>query len=216
MSGIVREPDYLKFLQEAERKAVDPDLYLDVNDENESGWDAEEKGLLEEAMQSWSRLKRTWRTMMEGEREIEVEPAREAGRVAQCEVGDRVVGEGQGVSRQFEGVTTRRVWEDEKWIEEVSGETHVSVSRCLCKERGAPRGALSIQEPVQEDTRSRVRARELKHATQREDKGRSKGDWGKQVWMVLDGRSRSWDIWAEEQVEELREREMEQRKWDGG
>ena len=69
MSGIVREPDYLKFLQEAERKAVDPDLYLDVNDENESGWDAEEKGLLEEAMQSWSRLKRTWRTMMEGERE---------------------------------------------------------------------------------------------------------------------------------------------------
>ena len=52
------EPDYLKFLQEAERKAVDPDLYLDVNDENESGWDAEEKGLLEEAVQSWSRLKR--------------------------------------------------------------------------------------------------------------------------------------------------------------
>ena len=78
----MREPDYLKFLAEAERKAVDPDLYLDVNDENESGWAAEEKGLLEEAMQSWSRLKRTWRTMMEGEREIEVEPEREDGRVA--------------------------------------------------------------------------------------------------------------------------------------
>ena len=145
---------------------------------------------------------------MEGEREIEVEPGREDGRVAQCEVGERVVGEGQGVSRQFEGVTRRRVWEDEKWIEEVSRETHdVSVSRCLCEERGAPRGALSIQEPVQEDIRSRVRARELKHVMQREDNGRSNGDWGKQVWMVLDGRSRPWDIWAEEQGEELRERE---------
>ena len=64
-----READYLEFLAKAERKAVDPDQYLDVHDENESGWDAEEKELLEEAMQFWSRLKRTWRTMMEGERD---------------------------------------------------------------------------------------------------------------------------------------------------
>ena len=29
---IVREPDYLKFLAEAEKEAVDPDHYLDMNE----------------------------------------------------------------------------------------------------------------------------------------------------------------------------------------
>ena len=33
-SEIVREPDYLKFLAEAEKEAVDPDQYLDMNDED--------------------------------------------------------------------------------------------------------------------------------------------------------------------------------------
>ena len=34
-SEIVREPDYLNFLAEAEKEAVDPDQYLDMNDEDE-------------------------------------------------------------------------------------------------------------------------------------------------------------------------------------
>ena len=34
-SETVREPDYLKFLAEAEKEAVDPDQYLDMNDEDE-------------------------------------------------------------------------------------------------------------------------------------------------------------------------------------
>ena len=38
--------------------------------------------------------------------------------------------------------------------------------------------------------------------------GRSKGDWGKQVWMVFDGKSRPWDIGAEELGEEMRERDV--------
>ena len=33
-SEIVREPDYLKFLAEAEKEAVDPDQYLDMSDED--------------------------------------------------------------------------------------------------------------------------------------------------------------------------------------
>ena len=82
-------------------------------------------------------------------------------------------------SRQFEGVTRRRVWEDGMWIEKVAREPHdVLVSGCLCKERGAPGCASLIQEPVQEDKRRHVCARELKQAMQREDNGRSKGDWG--------------------------------------
>ena len=40
-SEIVREPDYLKFLAEAEREVVDPDQYLDMNDEGECGRDQE-------------------------------------------------------------------------------------------------------------------------------------------------------------------------------
>ena len=40
-SEIVREPDYLKFLAEAEKKTVDPDQYLDMNDEDECGKDQE-------------------------------------------------------------------------------------------------------------------------------------------------------------------------------
>ena len=40
-SEIVREPDYLKFLAEAEKEAVDPDQYLDRNDEDECGRDQE-------------------------------------------------------------------------------------------------------------------------------------------------------------------------------
>ena len=36
-SEIVREPDDLKFLAEAEKEAVDPDQYLDMNDEDECG-----------------------------------------------------------------------------------------------------------------------------------------------------------------------------------
>ena len=40
-SEIVREPDYLKFPAEAEKEAVDPDQYLDMNDEDECGRDQE-------------------------------------------------------------------------------------------------------------------------------------------------------------------------------
>ena len=40
-SEIVREPDNLKFLAEAEKEAVDPDQYLDMNDEDECGRDQE-------------------------------------------------------------------------------------------------------------------------------------------------------------------------------
>ena len=40
-SEIVREPDYLKFLAEAEKEAVDPDQYLDMSDEDEYGRDQE-------------------------------------------------------------------------------------------------------------------------------------------------------------------------------
>ena len=40
-SKIVREPDYLKFLGEAEKEAVDPDQYLDMNGEDECGRDQE-------------------------------------------------------------------------------------------------------------------------------------------------------------------------------
>ena len=52
-----------------------------------------------------------------------------------------------------------------------------------------------------ENTRSLVRARELKQAIQREDDGRSKGDWSKQVLVVFDGKSRPCDIGADEQGE---------------
>ena len=38
---IVREPDNLKFLVEAEKEAVDPDQYLNVNDEDDCGRDQE-------------------------------------------------------------------------------------------------------------------------------------------------------------------------------
>ena len=38
---IVREPDYLKLLAEGEKEAVDPDQYLDMNDEDECGRDQE-------------------------------------------------------------------------------------------------------------------------------------------------------------------------------
>ena len=31
----LREPDYLKFLAEAEKEAIDPDQFLDMNDEDE-------------------------------------------------------------------------------------------------------------------------------------------------------------------------------------
>ena len=37
----MREPDYLKFLAEAEKEAVDPDQYLDMNDDDECGRDQE-------------------------------------------------------------------------------------------------------------------------------------------------------------------------------
>ena len=40
-SEIVREPDYLKFLAEAEKEAVDLERYLDMNDEDEYGRDQE-------------------------------------------------------------------------------------------------------------------------------------------------------------------------------
>ena len=40
-SEILREPDYLKFLAEAEKEAVDPDQYLDMNDVDECGRDQE-------------------------------------------------------------------------------------------------------------------------------------------------------------------------------
>ena len=40
-SEIVREPDYLKFLAEAEKEAVDPDQYLDMNDDDVCGRDQE-------------------------------------------------------------------------------------------------------------------------------------------------------------------------------
>ena len=35
----MRGPDYLEFLAEAEKEAVDPDQYLDMNDEDECGGD---------------------------------------------------------------------------------------------------------------------------------------------------------------------------------
>ena len=38
---MVREPDYLKFLAEAEKEAVDPEQYLDMNDEDDFGRDQE-------------------------------------------------------------------------------------------------------------------------------------------------------------------------------
>ena len=38
---IAREPDYLKFLAEAEKEAVDPEQYLDMNDEDGCGRDQE-------------------------------------------------------------------------------------------------------------------------------------------------------------------------------
>ena len=37
----MREPDYLKFLAEAEKEAVDPEQYLDMNDEDECVRDQE-------------------------------------------------------------------------------------------------------------------------------------------------------------------------------
>ena len=40
-SEIVREPDNLKSLAEAEKEAVDPDQHLDMNDEDECGKDQE-------------------------------------------------------------------------------------------------------------------------------------------------------------------------------
>ena len=40
-SEIVREPDFLKFLAEAEKEAVDPDQCLDMSDEDECGRDQE-------------------------------------------------------------------------------------------------------------------------------------------------------------------------------
>ena len=40
-SEIVREPDYLKLLAEAKKETVDPDQYLDMNDEDECGGDQE-------------------------------------------------------------------------------------------------------------------------------------------------------------------------------
>ena len=38
-SEIVREPDYLKFLAEAEMETIGPDQYLNMNDEDECGGD---------------------------------------------------------------------------------------------------------------------------------------------------------------------------------
>ena len=38
---IVREPDFLKLLAEAEKEAVDPEQYLDMNDEDGCGRDQE-------------------------------------------------------------------------------------------------------------------------------------------------------------------------------
>ena len=91
----------------------------------------------------------------EGEREIEVEPERRE---------DSLRGAVRGESRQLDGVAMRRVRVDVKWIQEVSQETHdVSVSRCLYVERWTPGCASSIQEAVQEDTRSHVRAHGVKH-----------------------------------------------------
>ena len=40
-SEIEREPDYLKFLAEAEKEAVDPDQYLDMNEDGDCGRDEE-------------------------------------------------------------------------------------------------------------------------------------------------------------------------------
>ena len=37
----MREPNYLKFLAEAEKESVDPDQYLDMNDDDECGRDQE-------------------------------------------------------------------------------------------------------------------------------------------------------------------------------
>ena len=37
----MREPDYLKFLAEAEKEAVDPDQYLDMNEDDDCGRDEE-------------------------------------------------------------------------------------------------------------------------------------------------------------------------------
>ena len=61
---------------------------------NRSSWDGDESELLEVAMQSWSRLKKTWRDMMEEEREVEVKPEMEGdGWETQCErVGERGAG----------------------------------------------------------------------------------------------------------------------------
>ena len=38
---MVREPDYLKFLAEVEKEAVDPEQFLDMNDEDDFGRDQE-------------------------------------------------------------------------------------------------------------------------------------------------------------------------------
>ena len=37
----MREPNYLKFLAEVEKESVDPDQYLDMNDDDECGRDQE-------------------------------------------------------------------------------------------------------------------------------------------------------------------------------
>ena len=94
-----------------------------------------------------------------------------------------------------------------KWIAKEARD--VLSGRCLCKECTS-----LIQEPDQEDTMRYVCARAQRLVMQREESGRNKGDWGKQVWMVLEGRSKPWDIRAEEEGNELKE--VEQREWDGG
>ena len=48
-----------------------------VGEMNRRSWDADERELLEEAMQPWSRLTRTWRDVMKEGREVEVKPERE-------------------------------------------------------------------------------------------------------------------------------------------
>ena len=49
-----------------------------------------------------------------------------------------------------------------------------------------------------------ARSCEIRRAMQREENGQNKGGWSKQVWMKFDGKSRPWDIGAD-QGEELRE-----------
>ena len=135
-AGIERGADCLKLLEEAEKKAADPEHCLMMDEDYDSDWDAEEGEMLEDTLQFWCRLKRTWSKMMEGEgeeedlrevggRDVGDESGSGAGMDGdagrQLGDGDCRVGEGEeddGValmdSHQFDGVTRRRVWDGGK------------------------------------------------------------------------------------------------------